>query len=138
MLSQSLCCFPWMIYSSALKTEGTGSSEIVKLYQTTRHHISVDISRHTHQLKNLRSHSSGINCKFLVTCVKQLLPSLTFQYISFLYTKHRNPNLKKIHKTQFSWILCNSYTWYKTLNYFHASWISGWSWYSCINYVTFI
>jgi hypothetical protein len=117
LLSQCLCCFPWMIYSSALKTEGTGSSEMIKLYQTTRLHISEDMSLHTHQLKNLRSHSSIIDLKFLVTCAEQLLPSLTFWYISFLYTKHRNPNLKKIHKIQLSWILCNSYTWYKPLNY---------------------
>jgi len=91
-----------MIYSSVLKAEGTGSSEMVKLYQTTQRHISEDMSLQTHQPRNLRSHSSVIDLKFLVTCAEQLLPSLTFQYISFLYTKHRNPNLKKIHKIQFS------------------------------------
>jgi len=102
LLSQYLCCFPWMIYSSALKTEGTGCSEMMQLYHTTRRHISVDMSLHTHQLKNLRSHSSIVDRKFLVMCVEQLLPSLTVRYVSFLYTKHRNPIVKKIHKIQFS------------------------------------
>ena len=75
---------------------------MVKLYQTTRRHISVDMSLHTHQLKNLRSHGSVIDRKFLVTCAEQLVPFLTVQYISFLYNKQRNPNLKKIRKIQFS------------------------------------
>jgi hypothetical protein len=84
----NLCHFLSMVYSSTLKMEGIGSSEMVTFCQTTRRHIVEDMSLHTHQHENLRPHSSINELKYLIKCTfmcaEQLLPFFTVQYISFL------------------------------------------------------